>query len=185
MLNLNIQFQSIYLSKEIINENDTIRVSITTYPDGQKQAQTVEVKKMNVIQPTFKIKMNNQTEKIIVVFRKQGFFTDDHIIASTVLHSKNIHIFKELINNEHQKVSIYEPIQGKNNNKSNNSKNRRVVGSMEIEFTMHEEFSRQNFPINKENQKEFKRKGYSQVDALLLNQSNRNQDFMFQDLIYN
>lgn len=184
MLNLKMQMQSINLSKEIIGENDTIRVSITTVPDGQKQAQTVEVKKLAINQPSFKIKFNDKTEKIIVVFRKIGLFTGDHIIASTVLHSKDIHIFKEMINSEHFKAPIFEPIQNcKNNNV--NGKNRRIVGCMEIEFTLCEDFSRRNYFINKENKQEFNNKDYSKVDALLMNQSNGNNDFVFQDLIYN
>lgn len=177
MLNLNMQIQSINLSKEIVNDNDSIRVSITTLPDGQKQAHTLEYKKINNIQPSFKIQMNNQTEKIVIVFRKQNIFSSDNIIASTVLHSKDMHIFKEMINNEHKKVPIYEPIQGKNNNKQMQNKSRRILGNMEIEFSLSEDFSKQYFNKASQNQHE--------VDALLLNQLQGNQDFLFKDPIYN
>ncbi|KAK8892555.1 hypothetical protein M9Y10_029788 [Tritrichomonas musculus] len=179
MLNLNIQLQSIYLSKEIVGEFDTIRVSITTVPDGQKQAQTFEVREMKKAQPTFKIQMNDQTEKVIIVFRKKNIFGTDHIIASTTLKSKDIHIFKELVNNEHMKISIYEPLQN-NNSKNNNSKtiakkNRRIVGTMEIDFSLHEEFHRQKMNENT----------FSRIDPIMYNQTRGNTDFLFQDPIAN
>lgn len=179
MLNLNIQLQSIKLSKDIVNENDTVRVSITTLPDGQKQAQTFEVKEMNASQPTFKIQMNDQTEKVIIVFRKKSFFGQAPIIASTTLKSKDIHIFKELINNEHKKISIFEPIQNfnnKNNNmKTNENKSRRIVGTMEVDFTLIEEFKRQ----------EMKENTFSIIDPIMYNQTKGNTDFLFQDPILN
>ena len=182
MLNLNIQLQSIKLSKDIIGENDTVRVSITTVPDWQKQAQTFDVKEMNTAQPTFKIQMNDQTEKVIIVFRTKSFFGKDSIVASTTLKSKDIHIFKELINKEHKKISIFEPLQNfkNNNNKNNNTKtnfnkNRRIVGTMEAEFTLLEEFKRQKMNENT----------FSIIDPIMYNQTKGNTDFLFQDPILN
>ena len=175
MLNLNIQMQKINLSKDIIGENDTIRISITTLPDEQKQAQTMNVNEMNSKQPTFKIQMNDKTERIIIVFRKKSLFGTDHIIASTVIKTKNIHIFKELINNEHQKITIYEPIQNKNNNKINESKDRRIVGTMEVEFTLQEEFKHQRCNVC----------AYSQIDPIMYKQSKGPKDFLFEDPIVN
>ena len=179
MLNLNMQLQSINLSKDIIGNNDAIRVSITTLPDGQKQAQTFEVNEMRTAQPTFKIQMNNQTEKVIIVFRKKSIFGTDHIIASTTLKSQDIHIFKELINNEHMKISIFEPLQN-HDNKINNAKNiqkknRRIVGTMEVEFTLREEFQRQKM----------KESTFSKIDPILYNQKRGNADFLFVDSIAN
>lgn len=179
MLNLNMQLQSINLSKDIIGNNDAIRVSITTLPDGQKQAQTFEANEMRTAQPTFKIQMNNQTEKVIIVFRKKNIFGTDHIIASTTLKSQDIHIFKDLINNEHKKISIFEPIQN-HNNKNNNAKkiqkkDRRIVGTMEVEFTLREEFQSQKMKENT----------FSKIDPIMYNQTRGNTDFLFLDPITN
>ena len=176
MLNLNIQLQSIHLSKDIIGENDTIRVSITTLPDEQKQAQAMEVREMNSKQPTFKIQINDKTERVVIVFRKKNIFGADPIIASTVIKKDDIHIFKELMSNEHKKITIYEPIQNKNNNnKSIQNKNRRIVGTMEVEFTLKEDFK---------NQKCYKC-AFSQIDPIMYNQPKGLKDFLFQDPILN
>lgn len=183
MLALNIQMQSIHLSNAIISENDKVRISITTLPDGQKQAQTMEVKEMSIKQPSFKIEMNEKTEKVIIVFRKVSFF--EPIIASTVIRSDQIKVFKELCNNEHKKISIFEPIQNKNNNNKVNKENRKIVGSMEVDFTLYEVFSRLNYHVNKEKKQEFNVQSFSKVDSLMMNQANGNKDFIFQDLIPN
>ena len=187
MLNLKIQMESINLSRDVVNENDTIRVSITTLPDGQKQAQTFEAKEMKTSGPTFKIQMNDQTEKVVIVFRKKNILGTDHIIASTTLNSKDIRIFNEMMNNEHHNISIYEPLQNynnKNNNKSNSknnnnkifhNKNRRIVGTMEVEFTLLEEFQRQRMTTS----------AFSRIDPIMYNQSQGNTDFLFQDPISN
>lgn len=175
MLNLSIQLQSINLSKDIISDIDRIRVSITTLPDQQKQAQSMDVYEMNSIQPTFKIQVNDKTEKIVIVFRKKGIFGSDHIIASTVIKTQDIHIFKELISSEHQKITIFEPIQNKNNNKSIPNKNRRIVGTTEVEFTLTEEFRHQKCNTC----------AFSQIDPLMYNQSKGLKDFVFQDPILN
>lgn len=199
MLNLKIQMESINLSRDIVHENDTIRVSITTLPDGQKQAQTFEAKETKTSGPTFKIQMNDQTEKVVIVFRKKNILATDHIIASTTLNSKDIRIFNEMMNNEHHKISIYEPLQNynnKNNNKSNSknnnkgnsknnsknnnnkifhNKNRRIVGTMEVEFTLLEEFQRQRMTTS----------AFSRIDPIMYNQSQGNTDFLFQDPISN
>lgn len=179
MLNLKIQMESINLSRDVVNEKDTIRVSITTLPDGQKQAQTFEAKEMKTSGPTFKIQMNDQTEKVVIVFRKKNIFGTDHIIASTTLNSKDIRIFKEMMNNEHHKISIYEPLQNYNNKNNNNkifhNKNRRIVGTMEVEFTLLEEFQRQRMTTS----------AFSRIDPIMYNQSLGNTDFLFQDPISN
>lgn len=187
MLNLKIQMESINLSRDVVNENDTIRVSITTLPDGQKQAQTFEAKEMKTSGPTFKIQMNDQTEKVVIVFRKKNILGTDHIIASTTLNSKDIRIFNEMMNNEHHNISIYEPLQNynnKNNNKSNSknnnnkifhNKNRRIVGTMEVEFTLLEEFQRQRMTTS----------AFSRIDPIMYNQSQGNPYFLFQDPISN
>ena len=177
MLSLNIQLQSINLSNDIVGKNDTIRVSITTLPDEQKQALLINVNEMKTKQPTFNIQMNEKTERIIFVFRKQNIFSSDHIIASTVIKTKDIHIFKELINNEHQKLTIYEPIQNnnKNNNKQTQNKNRRILGSMEVEFSLHEEFKHQRNNAC----------AFSQIDPIMYNNTKALKDYFFQDPVLN
>ena len=95
--------QSINLSKVIVSEFDTIRVSINIIPDEQKHAHTIDVCEMNSKQLTFKIQMNDITERVVVVYRKKNIFGSDNIIASTVIKTKDISILKKFINNEHKK----------------------------------------------------------------------------------
>ena len=187
MLNMKMEMHSIYLSKDILQDNSSIRVSITTLPEEQKQAKIVNVKDLNTGILNFKIQMNNKTEKVVIVFRRHGFL-DEHIIASTTLRASEIKMFKEIIGSEHKQVDIYEPIQGKNNNQHKfplRKEERRVVGSMEIEFSLIEEFGRQNYSINKEHKAEFKNSSYSKVDSLMKNQLNGNQEFLFVDPLLN
>ena len=131
----------------------------------------MEVCEMNSKQTTFKFEMNDNTERIIIAFRKKSIFGADRIIASTVIKTKDIQIFKEYLNNEHQKITIYEPIQNKNNsNKMFENKNRAIVGKMDFEFTMTEEFIDTFFGCV-----------FSKIDPKMYHQSNGLKDFFFQD----
>ena len=87
MLSLNIQMQSFELQKGIVQDNDTIRVSVTTLPSGEKQAFSFEAKKMQTTRPFFSLKINEKTEKILIALRKKSFSEKDPIIASTDMKS--------------------------------------------------------------------------------------------------
>ena len=59
-----------------------IRVSITTLPGEQKQAFSFEAKNMKTTRPFFSVKINDKTEKILIVMRKKSFSQKDPIIAT-------------------------------------------------------------------------------------------------------
>lgn len=165
MLSLNIKLHSFIISKEIAHPTDTIRVSITTIPDQQKQAKTFEIKKIDKGEISFKINFVGITEKIIFVFRKKTILGNDPIIASTVLQKEDINIYNEFINFESKKVDIYEPIQAKNKKKDKENENKKVVGKMEIDFSLREEFSKENYLVGNE----FYQK-YNKMNSFLINE---------------
>lgn len=150
MLKLNIKLSSIKLSSNIIDHGDTIRVSITTIPDEQKKAQIFDVADMDVAMPSFQIKMNDCIQKILIVFRKKSFFSDGPIIASTVIHRDDIGIFDGSEDEDYKKINIYET----NRNKTK-QKNRRVVGSMEVFFSLKEELQHVHYVVKHEDGKKF------------------------------
>lgn len=164
MLALNIKLHSIILSKEIISPNDTIWVSITTYPDMQKQEKSIEVKEMKLEKISFKINFIGITEKITILFQKQSILGKSKTIASAVLEKENIKIYNNMINYENQKIDLFESIKqydNKINEKSN--KNPRIVGKMEIDFSLIEEFSKENYKISNEIFQKF-----SQINPMLI-----------------
>lgn len=147
MLCLNLKLHSINLPPSIISPNDTLRVSITTIPDKQKEAKTIQVKNLNIETVSFKIKFNDIIENIIVVFRKKSFFSDGPIIASTCIKTKDI---KENCNEFNKKINLYEPYQ-KVSEKENVKKTRKIIGSMETNFSVKEEFAIKSYGINLDN----------------------------------
>ena len=84
MIGLNIHLKSFKLNPSIINENEKVRVSITTLPDQNKEAFVIEAKQMFCVHHFFTVNVSDKTEKIVFVFRKKGIF-DDPIIASDTL----------------------------------------------------------------------------------------------------
>ena len=157
MLSLNIDVQCIELRSELISVNDKIRVSITTIPDNQKQAQIFEAKKLNFVRPSFKIRFNEATKKILIVIRKKNYFEGDPIIASTTIHTYNIsNIFKERNSNDQKRVNLYESIKNTNNNPQFAQSNQTldIIGHIDINFSVNEDKSIfSNKKNNKENKK--------------------------------
>lgn len=151
MLALNIKLHSIILSKEIVGPNDTIWVSITTYPDMQKQEKSIEVKEMKLEKISFKINFVGITEKITILFQKKSILGKSKTIASAVLEKENIKIYNNMINRENQKIDLLESIKQYDNKKNEKSnKNPPIVGKMEIDFSLIEEFSKENYKISNE-----------------------------------
>ena len=112
MLHLNIQIQELEFEKGLFNKYDTLRVSVTTLPGEQKQKFKFDAKKLDRINPYFSVKINEFTEKIIIVFRKKNYSEKDPIFASTVILRSDI--FKTIDDNsnrEMKKINIFEPKQ--------------------------------------------------------------------------
>ena len=129
MYGLNIDLQSFKLNPNLIKENNKVRVSITTFPEENKQAVIIDAKKMNYIHHFFKENITNETKKIMFVFRKKSFINNDPIIASSMIDSKNLPLPCNKNNTEIKTIYLYEPLR-------NGNKNRRILGEMQVQFTL-------------------------------------------------
>ena len=181
MLCLNIQMQSFELKEGVVQDNDTIRVSVTTLPGEQKQAYSFEAKKMQTTRPFFSVKINEKTEKILIVMRKKSFSQKDPIIASTVISNKQIPMkFNDIANTEMKTINLLEPVQhsGKKNT------NRKVIGKFDIQFSLTQELPFNNNNTIKTINKKRNGKGYAKMDSFLDNENDTN-NYLFTDLITN
>lgn len=144
MYGLNIHLKSFKLNSNIVNGNDKVRVSITTFPENYKEAFITEAKQMSFVHHFFTVNITNKTQKIVIVFRKVGFL-DNPIIASATISSKELP--NEYCNNVEMKtMNIYEPLQ-------TSSKKRRIFGEMQIQFSLTSAFP--TFKVNnKDNNKQ-------------------------------
>ncbi|KAK8897682.1 hypothetical protein M9Y10_015646 [Tritrichomonas musculus] len=180
MLSLNIQMQSFELQKGIVQDNDTIRVSVTTLPSGEKQAFSFEAKKMQTTRPFFSLKINEKTEKILIVLRKKSFSEKDPIIASTVIGKVDIpNKFNDITNTEMKTINLLEPVQhsGKKNG------DRQIIGKFSLQFSLTQELpSTSKNTIKPARKRSFK--GYSKMNSFI-DDENENNNFLFNDLITN
>ena len=173
--------QSFELMKGVVQDNDTIRVSITTLPGEQKQAFSFEAKKMQTACPFFSVKINDKTENILIVMRKKSFSLKDPIIASTVIKSNQIPMkFNDITNTEMKTINLLEPVQhsGKKNT------NRKVIGKFNILFSLAQELPCTNNNTIKSANKKKNGKGYAKMDSFF-DDENENRNFLFNDLITN
>lgn len=173
----------------LVGSNDTIRVSITTLPDGQKQAMTFDTKKIYAAHPSFTVNFSEITEKIVIVFRRKSMLSNDHIIASTVINSDEFpQLFKDAESIEMRRINIYEPVQhmSKDNNKVvKNLTDRKIVGKMEIQLSLCERFERQNNNLNNQfYSKNNNNKQFPKMNSLL-NNNKDDSSLLFRDLIPN
>ena len=128
MFGLNIHLKSFKLNQNIVKDNDKIRVSITTFPEQNKEFFVTDMKQTFCVHHFFTVNVSEKTEKIVFVFRKKGIF-EDSIIASTTIFSKDVALTKRNNQTEMTSFKIYEPIQ-------NCHKNRRVYGEMQVQFSL-------------------------------------------------
>lgn len=142
MYGLNIHLKSFKLNQKIISGNDKVRVSITTFPENNKEAFITEGKQMSFVHHFFTVNITDQTDKIVIVFRRHGFF-DDPIFGSTTISCKDF-ATKDYENVEMKTMNIYEPLQSK-------GKKRRSIGEMEIQFSLTSAFP--TFKTNNKNNK--------------------------------
>ena len=153
---LSIQMPTIQLSQSIVNKHDTVRVSITTLPERQKKAIHIKAKELQKFNHTFKVNITEETDTIIVVFRKKDFFGKENIIASTLIRS---HQFNQIGNqqmpvvSEIDNIEIYEPAHQPNEKKHTrkneeflyeyigNQTTRKVLGHLHAKFTLTQQTS--------------------------------------------
>lgn len=135
MLSLNIQIKSMDFAKGIFHDKDTLRVSVTTLPGEQKQNFKFEAKKLHEVNPYFSVIVNENTEKIVIVFRKKNFSENNPIFASTVLQKSD---FPKSMISEIKTIKIYEPKQQVPNSKPRKSGERKILGQMEMALSLTE-----------------------------------------------
>ena len=184
MLSLNIFMQTLELSPSIVQENDTIRVSVTTLPGEQKQAFTFEAKKIESTRPFFSVKIDKKTDKLIIVLRKKSFSEKDPIIASTVIKRDQLPTkFNDNTNTEMKTIKLLEPVQQNCKKNVHKGSTRKSVGQIELQFSLTQEFScsKNTMKIQK-NKKNCQ--GYSKIDTLLENE-NEYDNFLFNGPITN
>ena len=178
MLSLNIFMQSFELAQGIVQDNDSIRVSVTTLPGEQKQAFTLEAKKMNTSRPFFSVNINDKTEKLLIVIRKKSFSQKDPIIASTVLNRDQFPTkFNDNTNTELKTIKLLEPVQ-QASKKNTKSSNRKSVGQIDLQFSLSQDFICKKNTIKSQLGKKRNGQGYSKIDSLL-DDENGCENFIF------
>ncbi|KAK8841759.1 hypothetical protein M9Y10_026708 [Tritrichomonas musculus] len=137
MLSLNLKLHSISFIQDVVDRNGSIRMTIATFPDMQKQIVSLESKDLYNLETSIKLKYNESTNMIIIYFQKKGLFKDGEVFASGCIHSREIDENK----NGCLKIEMREIIQQseeKNNQKI--AKARKIMGTMKINFSIKEIF---------------------------------------------
>lgn len=165
MYPLNIQLQSIEFFNGIVQESDSIRVSLTTFPDEQKLNTSVEVKNLKTDFPCFTVNISDKTEKILLVFRKKYLVQRDPIIASTVITFND---FPKLTHNSTNNVvktfDLLEP-RKKMANKQNSEATRKIVGRAEVKLELLDEIQIMNeLIVERKNVKKHSGQEYSKIN---------------------
>ena len=163
MLSLNIQMQSFELAKNIVHDDDTIRVSVTSLPGEQKQAFSFDANKMKTAHPFFTIKINEKTEKILIVIRKKSFSQKDPIVASAIIKKGQFPTkFEDISNTRMSAIDLLEPLQhcGKKSPSS-----RKIVGKIDIQFSLTQEMSSKNTTFKAKISKKKNGQGYAKMDS--------------------
>lgn len=88
IFSLIIFMQTHELSPSIIEENEIICISVTTLPGEQKYAFTVEAKKMKTYHTFFSVKINDQTEKLLIIIRKKSISQQNNTFLFLMIKSQ-------------------------------------------------------------------------------------------------
>lgn len=180
MYGLNIHIQSICFNKNLFEDNDKVRVSITTFPENYKEAVIVDANKMKYLHNFFEVNITDRTDKIVFVFRKKNIFQNDPIIASTTIKTSDLPSPKHSKNTEMKTINILEPVK-------NGHQNRKVYGQMEIQFSLTNPFpilsNKHKTRISKIN----KEQKYSKVNQTsnINENSNQNISIFVDNGVYN
>ena len=139
---MNVHLMSFALPKNIIKDNEEIRVSITTVPEEQKQSFSLAAKNMVNVNHVFSINITNETKKIIIVFRKKTFFSDNPIIASSIIHLidlvdiPNQRMTNGMMMSDVKYYNIYYPLKNQRMEENKDNIQRKVLGQMEIQLSL-------------------------------------------------
>ena len=167
MMNLNICVLSFDFPNNLTQENDKIRVSVTSLPDRQKFAETFDAKQISFAHPCFTFKFNDKTNQILLVFRKLSIFQKDPIIASTVIKGDQFpKSIDDLTNNELKTIEVYEPVQ-KMASKDNSlaGRKKKVLGKATIKLSLDDDMQFISFKRERKNSKTRNGMEYSNMIA--------------------
>lgn len=147
-IGLNIHLLSFKLSDKLIHDSDVVRVSITTFPEENKQHFEVKGKKIYCTNHVFALNITNQTDKIVLVFRKKSVLNENPIIASATLHLKKFvnlpikEITTGMTSTDVKILDVYYPLQKqlqeeerKKGTTNNSQMKRKVLGQMEVQLS--------------------------------------------------
>lgn len=173
-IGLNIHLLTFKLPEKLVHDSDSIRVSITSFPEENKQHFYVKGKKINTSNHVFSLNITNKTDKIVIVFRKKNAIGEDPIIASATIHLKK---FTELPIEQMTSgtkmtdvkvLDIYYPLQKQieeeqskeqTNVTTNKHMKRKVLGQMEIQLSFSTPYLNSNKEkTNKKENKKIQRK---------------------------
>ena len=127
--------------------------------------------------PFFSVKVDEKTDKLLIVLRKKSFVKKDPIIASTIIKRSEIpQKFNDIANTEMKTINLLEPLQ--NNGKKNT--NRKVVGKFNVLFSLSQELPYQKSLFNHQMSKKHNGQGYSKIDSCKMNE-NDNENLIFCD----
>lgn len=171
---LNIYLHSFQLSNDLIKPNDKVRVSITTFPEKNKQAFIVNAKNNSNIDHIFSVNISEQTTKVLFVFRKKNFILNDPIVSSTMIYLKDLPaLSSNSYNTDPIFINLYENL---HNQPNKNFSERRIIGLMKLHFSITDDALERSNQTNK-NTKEF-----SKLNIFNFNNENYNQNK--QDMIF-
>lgn len=177
-IGLNINFLSFSFPNINIKDKDEINISITTIPEQNNQYYIIQKKEIHYLNHVITVNITENTQKVIIVFRKKSFFSKDPIIASTIIHSDEFPKIPHDINQQNldssttdvKIMNIYEPFQHKNKTKHenhseffedqcqyqksvNDRSNRHIVGEMQVQMFLTVAVTDENQSFQKENNK--------------------------------
>ena len=177
MMKLNLRLHSINFIHDLFDHNDSVRMTVATFPDMQKHDVILEYKDIYNSITSFKLRYNDQTNMMIIYFQKKGFFKDGEVIGSALIHTKDIDESKD----GHLKIEIHEinptseTKDNKNKNKNNNhyhnkGKNtRKTIGSLKMNFIIKETFETEEYDIlsiyDKNNENSFFNKNHKKCNS--------------------
>lgn len=171
MMKLNLRLHSINFIHDLFDHNDSVRMTVATFPDMQKHDVILEYKDLYNSITSFKLRYNDQTNMMIIYFQKKGFFKDGEVIGSALIHTKDIDENKD----GHLKIEIHEinptsETKDNKNNKNNKRKNtRKTIGSLKMNFIIKETFETEEYDIlsiyDKNNENSFFNKNHKKCNS--------------------
>lgn len=154
-IGLSICVEKFSITNDILKDNDNIHVSITLLPEQIRHNFTVQSKVLASTNHIFSLNITRQTKKIVMIFRKSGFFSNDQIFASTVINScdfpkisQNFNQINSIpVETDTKTINIYSPITQQNNenyegqedqyseSQYSESMVKKIIGNMQVKLT--------------------------------------------------